>query len=487
MDKQFVETTESPLIKALTTPSPTLITSFSIFGIPHTSDIITPQHPQLLYKYPESFTYPLRSERFIVPRDPTIEELTSYDILKSSFKYVTLLPGETESILCVCISKKEMLRLPSDLINPCELNNDSFNEKYVTERTYCLTTTCPFINALFPILSHLLECDYEKQRSFLNSNIINTPPHHLVTTVHPIKALLEAYVQQIFRLKQPEINSNVLISIKGINYEYLRSKLCVPPTKIASSMALVGDYSLIRLFATMKVDDILNVLSVMLTGVGVILINDNITTVTSCLLGLLSLFHPFNWPGICIPYVPDKLYELYETPVPILCGGKLPQEQCKVNAYVTELDTGYFSFFTSKISKSFDSFEPNGFVLPWRSELQAQLNDVVNRHLPKKPSAIDRETFFDRIPQETIVKFSGEIMKAMDEYLYRKLQLLVVNFCTSEKDCTLSSFMVEFPKKYNATGAEFMKKFVSSQHFNEWWYQLGLNTLKVNKAPSSFL
>ncbi|EAL49447.1 hypothetical protein EHI8A_088350 [Entamoeba histolytica HM-1:IMSS-B] len=475
----------SPLIKALTQETPNLINSFAIFGVsPSTSPNTPTPQIQELYKYPESYKFPLKAEQFIVPRNPTIIPLTNNDVFKEQpIRYITILPGEIESVLCVCIQQNEFLNITSDLINPTGLTTQLFSVKYYTQRTYCFTTTYPYFLALFPLLHYIAEHSYRNKLEYFYSVVLRLTLLSPNVCLNPIKPSLEAFIHLIFRIPQKQSNP-LSFTIENNKYTFARSSPPLPSTPLSQSMSLVGDYSLIRLFCTMSVEEILNILSVMLCGMGVILISENISTATSCIFGFLALFYPFTWPGIFIPYIPDELFEFYETPVPILCSGKYPPYQCRVNAYVQELDQSYFSFFMSKISRSFISLQPNGFTLPWRSELLKKLTDCINKYVPKRPTMYDREKFIEMMPAERVIEFSSEVMKIMNECLYRRLENSVVNFCTEMKECSLDNFIKQFPQKFNTVGALFMKKFVESQHFNVWWYQLGLNTLKIKSSST---
>lgn len=479
---------DSPLIRALTKQSQSFITSFSIFGLPP-SFVQSTESPQsatkLLYQYPPSFEYPRKAEQFIVPHPPAVRQLENKEVFNlEQTPFITLLPSETNSTICVCVRQTEFLSIPSDLIQPTNLTTELFttNKLYITQRTYVFTTNIPYFTALVPILSYISECNYRHKIEYYKSVIVKVTDPSPSLCLTPITSILEAFIQQVFRIIPPsDTKDTISVTLENHKLHFPRSPLHLPPMPLSVSLTLAADYSLIRLFMTMSVDDILNVLSVMLSGMGVILISDNVTTATSCTFGFLSLFYPFVWPGIFLPYIPTELYEFYESPVPILCAGGYPPYQCRVNAYVHELDQSYFNFFTSKLSRSFISVQPSTFVLPWRTEISKQLTAIVNKYIPKKPSEADRETMIELMNAEAITHFSEDVMMVMDKYLYRPLELMVINFCIEMPKCSLEEFIRQFPKKFNPAGASFMKKFTESQHFNVWWYQTGLDTLKVKK------
>ncbi|ELP90156.1 hypothetical protein EIN_406200, partial [Entamoeba invadens IP1] len=459
---------DSPLTVALTTLTKTLITSFSIFGVSPSTAPNTPT-PQisLLYKYPESYEFPLKSEQFIVPQPPTISKLPSVSkeiMKKHPTQYVTMLPGEETSTICVCLRQNEFLNITSDLINPVGLTAELFKEPYYTQRTYCFTTTCPYFNCLFALLSQLSEIGYRNKLEYYYSFILRVEMQSPNFTVNPIKALLEVKLQQFMKLERPTEAINVMLGNNN-KTTFPCSKVFLSSQKsseIERSMGLVGDYSLIRLFCTMTVEDVLNTLCMMMCGYGVILLSDNVTSTSSCVLGLLTLFYPFYWPGIFIPYVPDILFEFFETPVPILCGGSYPPYKCKVNAYVEELDQGYWNYFTGRKTKYFDSVTLPEVLLPWRTELLNQLNVLVKTYVPTSPSVEEREVFIEMMDQKKVVDFSEHVRKVLREVLYNRLIQSVYNFCLKTKTDKLDLFIQKYPKQFYPKGYAFMKKFVES-------------------------
>ena len=462
----------SPLVNALTKETPSLITSFSIFGIRHTTNPTTPNpKTEILFKYPESFNFPLNSEKFIAPKGCTIMQDVPNDQLKEPLmKYVTMLPSENDSTICVCLAQRELLALCSDLIEPMKLDRTVLQNKYYTDRVYCFTTTCPYINALLPMLQKLVECDNNRKLKFILSNG--------EISYSSSRSISEAMLQTMLKIPQPKENT-ISMKYDDGTYEYLRSSQKFSYTPLSRNILLLADYSLIRLFTCMSIDNILNCLSVMLMGVGVILISDDISNVTACVHGLMTLFQPFCWQGIYIPYIPDELYEMYEAPVPILCGGKLPPTKCCVDSYVFDLDQSYFSFFFSKLDKMFSYYQPESFIVPWRGALSEKLSRVVREFIPERLTGKACEEFCKKLSQEQIIKFSTRVMSIFNDVLYRNLENLITNERVKIPNYTLEMFMEKFPMKYELSGRLFMEKFVHSQHFNVWWYENGLDKIKV--------
>ncbi|XP_076250836.1 uncharacterized protein LOC143190441 isoform X3 [Rhynchophorus ferrugineus] len=87
---------------------------------------------------------------------------------------------------------------------------------------------------------------------------------------------------------------------------------------------------------------ILKIFSSLLLERKVILISESISELSSCVDSLQSILYPFTWYHTFIPIVPESLWDIVESPTPVICGVLSPKavEHRKIeNGIVVYLDT----------------------------------------------------------------------------------------------------------------------------------------------------
>ncbi len=103
------------------------------------------------------------------------------------------------------------------------------------------------------------------------------------------------------------------------------------------------------LFTALSVDSIVLVLGALLQESKVLLCSSMLSLLTPVAEGLLALLHPFRWPHVYMPLLPDELIMVITAPVPFFVGvrgdWKLflheeTVEQIEEEAVVVNLDTG---------------------------------------------------------------------------------------------------------------------------------------------------
>ncbi|XP_056646797.1 uncharacterized protein LOC130451662 [Diorhabda sublineata] len=67
-------------------------------------------------------------------------------------------------------------------------------------------------------------------------------------------------------------------------------------------------------------DILLKIFSSMLLERKVVLISSMISNLSSCIDSLQSILYPFTWHHTCIPVLPEPLWDIVESPTPVLCG-----------------------------------------------------------------------------------------------------------------------------------------------------------------------
>ncbi|CAH1284787.1 unnamed protein product [Diabrotica balteata] len=88
---------------------------------------------------------------------------------------------------------------------------------------------------------------------------------------------------------------------------------------------------------------LLKIFSSMLLERKVILISSMMSNLSSCIDSLQSILYPFTWHHTCIPILPESLWDIVESPTPVLCGvlSKSVVENYQIeNGIVVDLDTG---------------------------------------------------------------------------------------------------------------------------------------------------
>jgi hypothetical protein len=68
------------------------------------------------------------------------------------------------------------------------------------------------------------------------------------------------------------------------------------------------------LFSIFQIDDFFKVLTAVLLERSLIFVSDNLTILTSVILGLKTLIKPFQWCYALIPILPSALVDILDTP-----------------------------------------------------------------------------------------------------------------------------------------------------------------------------
>ena len=74
------------------------------------------------------------------------------------------------------------------------------------------------------------------------------------------------------------------------------------------------------LFSLFYLEDFYRLLTAVLLERSLIFVSDNLTILSSVILGLKTLIQPFSWCYALIPVLPSALIDILDTPQPILVG-----------------------------------------------------------------------------------------------------------------------------------------------------------------------
>ena len=66
----------------------------------------------------------------------------------------------------------------------------------------------------------------------------------------------------------------------------------------------------------------MQVLSAALCERRILFVGDNVSTLSSFVLAMIAILHPFNWQHIFIPILPAKLIDFITAPCPFIIGIK---------------------------------------------------------------------------------------------------------------------------------------------------------------------
>ncbi|CAG9863014.1 unnamed protein product [Phyllotreta striolata] len=89
-------------------------------------------------------------------------------------------------------------------------------------------------------------------------------------------------------------------------------------------------------------DVLLKIFSSLLLERKVVLISSMISKLSSCIDSLQSILYPFTWHHTCIPILPESLWDIVESPTPVICGvmsTRVLDEYVIENGIVIDLDS----------------------------------------------------------------------------------------------------------------------------------------------------
>ena len=76
------------------------------------------------------------------------------------------------------------------------------------------------------------------------------------------------------------------------------------------------------LFKTLSIDNILFIISCILTEQKLIFISSELEILSECIYGLVSLIYPFKWQYLLCPVLAEKYVNFFTTPLPFIIGIK---------------------------------------------------------------------------------------------------------------------------------------------------------------------
>lgn len=92
------------------------------------------------------------------------------------------------------------------------------------------------------------------------------------------------------------------------------------PSTIEDCLAIDNIWYCPALISLLPIDDFYKVLTAVLLERSLIFVSDNLTILSSVILGLKTLIKPFTWCYALIPILPKALLDILDTPQPLLVG-----------------------------------------------------------------------------------------------------------------------------------------------------------------------
>jgi len=74
------------------------------------------------------------------------------------------------------------------------------------------------------------------------------------------------------------------------------------------------------IFSLFHIEDFYKILTAVLLERSLVFVSDNLTILSSAVLGLKTLIKPFQWCYALVPVLPSPLIDIIDTPQPILVG-----------------------------------------------------------------------------------------------------------------------------------------------------------------------
>mgnify|MGYP000358910296 CR=1 FL=1 len=198
-----------------------------------------------------------------------------------------------EVMYCVCLAVEDLVQ------------NNNQELEWVSQKCYCLISYIPAFEIHYEVLSNLLLL----KRLHRMENLVNTDllPCSYESSHHEVE-LLKAYYscEGVFPGASLEVAIDKIDKIKYTCPEDL-SLIDIP-------------YLTVPLFSSIRLNDLLFLLSAHVQEKSIVFVSENLGLVTSCVLALPALIRPFKWPNLIIPVIPNTLNELLDAPVPMVAG-----------------------------------------------------------------------------------------------------------------------------------------------------------------------
>ena len=83
---------------------------------------------------------------------------------------------------------------------------------------------------------------------------------------------------------------------------------------------MITEWGLTQLILKFTFSEIINILVLLLIEQSVLIIGHSHEEVSACTLAFKSLLHPYTWPNVIIPLLPEDIMDIVSSPVPYIIG-----------------------------------------------------------------------------------------------------------------------------------------------------------------------
>lgn len=157
-----------------------------------------------------------------------------------------------------------------------------------------------------------------------------------------IQLLESLYVQDIQSL---QLGSPVTVASSKKDSPDFKHDLSFLCSQMQNWNVYYQEFPILPLLDVLGTDKFMLLLSAVLTECRIIFVADDITTLSSCIFGCLSMLYPFSWPYLVVPVLSPSAAEQLSTPAPYLIGVQKPvlkrlDKDCLGKVLLVDLESG---------------------------------------------------------------------------------------------------------------------------------------------------
>ena len=221
----------------------------------------------------------------------------------------------------ICVIHPRLLHVNSHLQGERETESDGTCEySFETQVCYAFITRFPLFDFFFSAISSMITAE-KLERMELKNNASSYDTNLFSNYTYIPKHLLEAVLHQIKNMQPPRYDSDLKIEfIRGMGIPPITIHRTRPSAGFPEYLQNALEWALPALLRWLPVDRLVWLLSLLLCEVKVIVVGSEAGTVSCAVMSILALLRPISWVAPLIPVLPLKYVEFVESPVPILAG-----------------------------------------------------------------------------------------------------------------------------------------------------------------------
>ncbi len=251
--------------------------------------------------------------------DGRFETLSEFQVSSKKQQYCSL----DESLYGVCISVNKVVKVCSPQNNSLEKEKDFTKKKVeyqaVTEpppvvseqilerfmlvpHALCMVSRFPFFSLFFQVLEKLA-----RSREM---------------EIHNTKDELVLFLQDLYAREVPRRGK--ALHMPRLQLQWSRDQVVARPDQLCSRFeerwGYLSTWCIPQLMDSLPLDQLLMLVGCLLLEVKVVVVSSSLQDVSSAVLGLVALTRPLLWVNPVIPFLPAKMAQIVEAPVPLIAG-----------------------------------------------------------------------------------------------------------------------------------------------------------------------